>query len=67
MLTVYDDDDRIFEAMCAGACGYLLKKTPYRRSCGRMSLYPLKCAGRPLALARIDLPFFAKNDPVIKT
>jgi DNA-binding NarL/FixJ family response regulator len=28
MLTVYDDDDRIFEAMCAGASGYLLKKTP---------------------------------------
>lgn len=28
MLTVYDDDDRIFDAMCAGASGYLLKKTP---------------------------------------
>ena len=28
MLTVYDDDDRIFDALCAGACGYLLKKTP---------------------------------------
>ena len=28
MLTVYDDNDRIFEALCAGACGYLLKKTP---------------------------------------
>lgn len=27
MLTVYDDDDRIFDALCAGACGYLLKKT----------------------------------------
>jgi len=28
MLTVYGDDDRIFNALCAGACGYLLKKTP---------------------------------------
>ncbi len=28
MLTVYDDDNRIFDAMCAGACGYLLKKIP---------------------------------------
>jgi DNA-binding NarL/FixJ family response regulator len=28
VLTVYGDDERIFEAMCAGACGYLLKKTP---------------------------------------
>jgi DNA-binding NarL/FixJ family response regulator len=31
MLSVYDDDDRIFEALCAGACGYLLKKTPPAR------------------------------------
>jgi DNA-binding NarL/FixJ family response regulator len=30
-LTVYDDDDRIFQALCAGACGYLLKKTPPAR------------------------------------
>jgi len=28
VLTVYEDDDRIFEALCAGAGGYLLKKTP---------------------------------------
>jgi DNA-binding NarL/FixJ family response regulator len=27
ILTIYDDDDRIFEALCAGASGYLLKKT----------------------------------------
>jgi DNA-binding NarL/FixJ family response regulator len=31
MLTVYKDDDRIFRAMCAGACGYLLKNTPPAR------------------------------------
>jgi len=31
VLTVYDDDDRIFHAVCAGACGYLLKKTPPAR------------------------------------
>jgi DNA-binding NarL/FixJ family response regulator len=27
VLTVYEDDERIFDALCAGACGYLLKKT----------------------------------------
>lgn len=27
MLTVYDDDERIFDALCAGASGYLLKRT----------------------------------------
>jgi DNA-binding NarL/FixJ family response regulator len=31
MLTVYADDKRIFDAICAGACGYLLKKTPPAR------------------------------------
>jgi DNA-binding NarL/FixJ family response regulator len=27
VLSVYDDDERVFEALCAGACGYLLKHT----------------------------------------
>ena len=28
MLTVYEDEDRIFESLCRGASGYLLKRTP---------------------------------------
>jgi DNA-binding NarL/FixJ family response regulator len=31
MLTIYEDDERIFAALCAGACGYLVKKTPPAR------------------------------------
>jgi len=31
MLTVYEDEDRIFEALCTGAGGYLLKNTPPTR------------------------------------
>jgi DNA-binding NarL/FixJ family response regulator len=31
MLTVFEDEDRIFEALCSGAGGYLLKKTPPAR------------------------------------
>jgi len=31
MLSVYEDNDRIFDALCAGAVGYLLKKTPPAR------------------------------------
>ena len=31
ILSVYDDDERVFDALCAGACGYLLKKTPPAR------------------------------------
>jgi DNA-binding NarL/FixJ family response regulator len=30
-LTVYDDNDDIFDALCAGASGYLLKNTPPSR------------------------------------
>lgn len=28
MLTIYEDSEKVFEALCAGACGYLVKKTP---------------------------------------
>lgn len=31
MLTVFDDDERVFEAIKSGATGYLLKKTPPAR------------------------------------
>lgn len=31
MLTIYDDDQRIFASLSAGACGYLLKRTPPAR------------------------------------
>lgn len=30
-LTVYDNDDKVFDALCAGASGYLLKNTPPAR------------------------------------
>ena len=30
-LTVYDDDEKVFNAICAGASGYLLKNTPPTR------------------------------------
>jgi DNA-binding NarL/FixJ family response regulator len=31
MLTVYSEEDKVFESICNGACGYLLKKTPPAR------------------------------------
>jgi DNA-binding NarL/FixJ family response regulator len=31
MLTVYEDNEVIYDALCAGACGYLVKKTPPSR------------------------------------
>jgi DNA-binding NarL/FixJ family response regulator len=31
MLTVYEESEFVFDALCAGACGYLVKKTPPTR------------------------------------
>lgn len=31
MLTVFTEEERVFESLCNGACGYLLKKTPPAR------------------------------------
>jgi DNA-binding NarL/FixJ family response regulator len=28
MLSVYEEEDKVFESICNGACGYLLKRTP---------------------------------------
>ena len=33
MLTVFDDDEKVFRAICAGASGYLLKSTPPGGDC----------------------------------
>lgn len=31
MLTIYEEGEFVFDALCAGACGYLVKKTPPSR------------------------------------
>jgi DNA-binding NarL/FixJ family response regulator len=31
MLTVYEESEFVFDALCSGACGYLVKKTPPAR------------------------------------
>jgi DNA-binding NarL/FixJ family response regulator len=31
VLTIFEDDEEVFAALCAGACGYLLKNTPPAR------------------------------------
>jgi len=31
MLTIYEESELVFDALCAGACGYLVKKTPPTR------------------------------------
>ena len=47
VLSVYDDDRRIFEALCAGAVGYLLKKTPRERLLG--AIEEVLAGGSPIS------------------
>jgi DNA-binding NarL/FixJ family response regulator len=63
MLTVYDDDERIFDAMCAGACGYLLKKTPPARLLD--SLREVVAGGAPMSpeVARRVIALFREVRP----
>jgi DNA-binding NarL/FixJ family response regulator len=66
MLTVYDDDRRIFDAMCAGACGYLLKKTPPARLLE--SLKEVVGGGAPMSpeIARRVVALFREIRPPVR-
>ncbi|MEP6920744.1 MAG: response regulator transcription factor [bacterium] len=63
MLTVYDDDEMIFNALCAGACGYLLKKTPPARLIE--SLREAMSGGAPMSpeVARRVIKLFREISP----
>jgi len=63
MLTVYKDDERIFEALCAGANGYLLKKTPPARLLE--SVKEVVEGGAPMSpeVARRVIELFRKVQP----
>jgi DNA-binding NarL/FixJ family response regulator len=47
VLTVYDDDEKIFESLRAGASGYLLKKTPPAKLLG--AILELHDGGSPMS------------------
>ena len=63
MLTIHDDDERVFEALCAGACGYLLKKTPPARLLE--GLREVAAGGAPMSpeVARRVVNLFRKFRP----
>jgi len=63
MLTIYDDDERIFEALCAGAIGYLLKKTAPERLLE--SLKEVMAGGAPMSpeVARRVISLFHQVRP----
>jgi len=63
VLTVYEDDERIFQAVCAGACGYLLKKTPPQKILE--SIHEVLNGGAPMSpeVARRVLQLFREIRP----
>jgi len=66
VLTVYQDDERLFKALCAGACGYLLKKTPADRLVA--ALREAVAGGAPMSpeIARQVVGFFGRMRPIEK-
>lgn len=63
MYTVFDDDNRIFECICAGADGYLLKNTSPVKLI--QSLQELSEGGAPMSpfVAQKVFQFFRQNIP----
>ena len=63
VLSIYDDDARIFEALCAGACGYLLKRTAPARLLE--SLKEVSEGGAPMSpeVARRVIRLFQAVEP----
>jgi DNA-binding NarL/FixJ family response regulator len=62
-LTIYDSDDKVFNALCAGASGYLLKNTPPARLLE--SLQDVAAGGAPMSpeVARRVVGLFRKFRP----
>jgi DNA-binding NarL/FixJ family response regulator len=67
MLTVHADSDHVFEAVCAGACGYMLKDTPPARLVE--AIRELHEGGAPMSpeIARKVVATFAKVPPARAT
>jgi DNA-binding NarL/FixJ family response regulator len=63
MLTVYADNEHVFEAICAGAHGYLLKDTPPERLVE--ALRELAAGGAPMSpeIARKVVTMFQRTAP----
>lgn len=66
VLTVFEDDEKIFRAICAGASGYLLKSEPMRRILEAVE--EARAGGSPMnpRVARRVLAMFAKLAPAKK-
>ena len=58
MLTVHDDPDKIFQSLCTGASGYLLKNTPFRQIKEGILMLRQGCAPMSPEIASRVISFF---------
>jgi len=65
MLTAFDDEDKIFESLCNGATGYLLKRTPPARLLE--AVREARDGGAPMSpeIARKVVELFRRTAPPI--
>ena len=66
MLSVYENHENIFQALCAGACGYLVKRTPPARLIE--AIHEAVEGGSPMSaeIARKVVTFFHHNTKFIE-
>ncbi len=64
MLTVHKDDEKIFDSLCSGACGYLIKNTPPEEIID--AIKEVKNGGSPMStyIARRIVTSFRANKKV---
>ena len=67
MLTVYDDNEKIFEALCAGACGYLTKQSSPSKIIE--AILEVRDGGSPMSasIARKVVTIFQKQNTIPKS
>ena len=62
MLTVYEDDKKIFDAILAGAIGYLLKKTPPEKILESITEVQMGGASMSSSIVKKVIRFFNENN-----
>ena len=67
VLTIYDEKETVFNALCAGACGYMVKKTPPVKLLDAIN--EAYKGGAPMSshIARKVVDFFQKTNDINKS
>lgn len=61
MLTTYEEDDKIFSALCAGACSYISKRTPLAKIMEALTIVSHGGSYMSPSIARKVTNFFMKQ------